>query len=298
MKLLQLLAAAGGAVLLGAIPSAAGAAQQASQGKQTIVARELGHAIDLDGDLRDWADVAGMRVALTGTGGAEEVEIRAAIHGDRIYMLAVWSDTTADTLHKPHRWNETTFSYEKADEHEDRFALSLPIEGEFSANKIGGNAFIADVWHWKAHRSNPIGLAHDKIWQVSRTPFEGSRAFPDGSGGTVHLQRRSDAGDRLYKPVRYVLKDQELMPGYKLNEGAAGSVADVSAHGRWVDGKWVLELSRALNTGHEDDAVIPREGEIDLAFAVFDGVSHNMVDGGEHSTSEIVRLRTVPARGS
>ena len=46
------------------------------------------------------------------------------------------------------------------------------------------------------------------------------------------------------------------------------------------------------DTGHDDDAVIPSAGTIELAVALFDGVSHNVVDGGSHSVSEKLILRT------
>lgn len=299
MNVSRLLLTAGSMAALGALSASAAVAGDRDTGSgAAIVANEVATPMILDGDITDWREVAPTRVPLSGVGGAAEVEIRAAIHAGRLYMLAIWADPTWNNLHKPHRWNEATFAYEKADEHEDRFAVSMPIAGEFSANKLSGSGFVADVWHWKAHRSNPLGLAHDKIWQVSPTPFEGSRAFPSADGSTVHLRRQSDAGDRLYKPKRYIMKHQDLMPGYELNEAAAGSVADVAAHGTWQDGQWVLELSRALDTGHEDDAVIPYDGEIPMAFAVFDGISYNTVDGGSHSTSAIVRLRTRPAEAS
>jgi hypothetical protein len=258
----------------------------------TIVADAAERPIQLDGAIDDWAGVAGTIVPLSGRGGADRVELRAAIRDDRIYVLAIWDDETQNDLHKPYRWNEASQTYEKTDRMEDRFALSMPISGEFTANKLDGSEFTADVWHWKANRSNPVGLAHDKSWRVSRTPFEGSRAFETPGGGVVHLHRPSDAGDRLYKIVRYYVKEGEIMPGYEVNGEARGSIADVAAKGVWRDGRWYLELSRLLDTGHDDDAVIPANGTIPFAIALFDGVSNNMVDGGAHSVSELLMIET------
>ena len=51
-------------------------------------------------------------------------------------------------------------------------------------------------------------------------------------------------------------------------------------------------MSRALDTGHADDAVIPASGTIEIAVAVFDGVAFNVVDGGQHSVSRKLLLRT------
>jgi Ethylbenzene dehydrogenase len=258
----------------------------------TVTANAIGHPIILDGEVADWEGVAGTVVPLSGHGGADSVELRAAIRDDRIYLLAIWDDPSENKLHKPYRWNEASQTYEKTEQMEDRFALSMRMSGDFTANKLDGSEFTADVWHWKANRSNPVGLAHDKWWRVSRTPFEGSRAFETPSGEVVHLHRPSDAGDRLYKPVRYYVKEGEIMPLYEVNSEARGSIADVQANGAWRDGRWYLELSRLLDTGHDDDAVIPANGTIPFAVALFDGVSNNIVDGGAHSVSELLVLET------
>jgi hypothetical protein len=280
------------AVLPAVMIAAAALASPASGAPQTLTAHVLGHPIRLDGQIDDWQDVAGVVVPLSGTGGAERVELRAAIRGDRIYVLAIWDDPSKSDLHKPFQWDEAAQSYEKTEAMEDRFALTLRIDGDFTANKLDGSEFTADCWHWKAHRSNPAGLAHDKWWRVSRTPFERSRAFQTPSGDTVHLARPSDAGDQLYKVVNYHLKQRDIMPLYEVNREARGSIADVNARGVWRDGRWYLELSRRLNTGHDDDAVIPADGRVPFAVAVFDGVSNNLVDGGMHSVSELLVLET------
>lgn len=274
------------------VAAAASSASQPRPAASTLTANAIDHAIEVDGAIEDWAGVPGIRVALSGEGGADEVALRAAIHGDRIYMLAIWDDADKDDLHKPYQWNDASQSYKKTDRMEDRFALSLPMSGDFSPNKIDGSEFTADVWHWKAHRSNPVGLAHDKWWRVSKSPFEGSRAFETEHGGTVHLQRPSDAGDRLYKVVRYYVKEADIMPLYELDGAARGSIADVQATGVWRDGRWYLELSRLLDTGHDDDAVIPANGTMPFAIALFDGISKNIVDGGAHSVSDLLLLET------
>jgi len=283
-----------GVLLVTATLAASGiaAASPATPAVPTIVADAVDHPIQLDGEIDDWAGVAGTIVPLSGYGGADRVELRAAIHGDRFYLLAIWDDVSKNDLHKPYQWNEASQTYERTDQMEDRFAFSMPISGDFTANKLDGSEFTADVWHWKANRSNPVGLAHDKWWRVSRTPFEGSRAFETANGETVHLHRPSDSGDRLYKPVRYYVKEGEIMPLYEVNGEARGSIADVSAKGAWRDGRWYLELSRLLDTGHDDDAVIPPNGAIRFAVALFDGVSNNVVDGGMHSVSELLVLET------
>ena len=247
----------------------------------------------VDGDPSDWAAHPGIVVTLQGNGGVDSVELKAAVRGDRIYLLAIWQDSTESRLHKPYKWDEATGKYRRTQQLEDRFAVSFAMIGDFSANKLSGAEFTADVWHWKASRSDPAGVAHDKMWKVSRSAFPKAKKFKSPDGTTVYMRRMSDKGDRLYKPLKYTTRQDDIMPRYQVNLKPSGSIADVRARGVWKDGRWYLEMSRLLNTGNADDAVIPRTGEIEIAVAGF-----NDVDGRSHSTSEIIVLRTTTKTAS
>lgn len=250
-------------------------------------AARLPAPIKVDGDPGDWASVPSHRVKLTGAGGVESVDISFGIHGDTIYVLAAWDDPTESRLHKPYRWNDEQQTYGRTEDLEDRLVVSFLMSGTFSHNKLSGAEFTADVWHWKASRSDPAGIAHDKMWRVSQTEFPKSAAFKGENGQTVYIARPSDEGDRLYRPVKYVVRQDDVMPRYEVNRTPTGSIADVKAKGVWRNGRWHLELARKLDTGHTDDAVIPASGEIPFAIAAF-----NEVDGERHSISGTLILRT------
>jgi len=254
---------------------------------QSINAPVAANAFTLDGKTDDWKGIKGTTVALKGDGGVSSVMIKFAVHGDMIYVLAEWADSTQDVLHKPYKWDAGSQSYKKTKDMEDRFAITLKMSGNFSASKIDGSVFTADVWHWKASRSNPMGLAHDKHWIVSDKPVKKAKKFTTPDGKTVYVRRKSDKGSRLYKPTRYDVKQKDVMPRYKLNMSPTGSIADVKAKGVWRDGRWYLEMARKLNTGNADDAVISAKGSIEIAIAAF-----NAVDGRKHSTSEKLILNT------
>ncbi len=93
--------------------------------QQSIEAKTVGQSIKLDGDASEWTDITGVTVPLSGKGGVDPVELKTAIHGDTIYLLAVWSDSSENVLHKPFKWDEASKSYKKAKQKEDRFAISL-----------------------------------------------------------------------------------------------------------------------------------------------------------------------------
>ena len=252
-----------------------------------LAAPTVDNAINLDGDTGDWNGIAGITVPLKGNGGVSSVDLKAVVHGDMIYMLAVWEDSTEDLLHKPYKWDDASKSYKRTKAMEDRFAVSFRMSGKFSANKIDGSEFEADIWHWKSSRSNPAGVAHDKMWKVSTEPFKRAKKFTTADGKDVYVARPSDGGDRLYKSAKYDVKQDDVMPRYVVNMDPKGSIADVKAKGVWRDGRWYLELARKLDTGHADDAVISASGTIEIAVAVFNSVSDD-----NHSVSEIISLAT------
>ena len=104
---------------------------------------------------------------------------------------------------------------------------------------------------------------------------------------TVYVAVPGEKGDRLYRRVKYTARAEEIMPRYEVNLSPAGSIADVTAKGVWRDGRWHLEMSRKLDTGNPDDAVIPKAGQIEIAVAAF-----NDVDMRDHSTSGKIVLQT------
>lgn len=258
----------------------------AAMAADTISASRIATPITLDGDASDWSGIQGMDIPLEGKASVSIVNVKAAINADMIYLLAVWQDGSENILHKPYKWDEASVAYKRTKEQEDRFAISFKMAGDFDANKLSGKAFTADVWHWKASRSEPNGIAHDKWWQVDTKPFEKAKKFK-GENGEVYVARKSDGGSKLYKSVKYDLKEQETMPRYVLTENPSGSITDVKSKATWNNGTWTLELARKLDTGNSDDAVIPAEGSIPASIAVF-----NNVGGAKHSVSKTLMLTT------
>jgi len=162
--------------------------------------------------------------------------------------------------------------------------LQFGMAGDFTTNWLSGNEFTADTWHWKASRSNPLGLAHDKSLNFSRSKLARAYKLVLPDGGHIYLSRPSDNGDKLYKTKRYRRLEQQMMPKYILTESPRGSVADVAARGDWSDGRWHLELSRQLVTGNADDVSFPLEpGKVKGGIAVF-----NRSENDDHAISDVV----------
>ena len=162
--------------------------------------------------------------------------------------------------------------------------------------KIKASGAFLDLIQWRAHRSNPVGMADDgyvlewRNFDAGRNPFVsnlnaktgqpnymydankvGARALTDAT-----MRRAATAllpGDNAvpFDP-KAGWKAGDLLPQYYLSRtGAAGSAADnKNAKGAWKDGMWTVEWVRSRNLANPDDKAL-REGQVyNFGFAVHD----------------------------
>lgn len=166
--------------------------------------------------------------------------------------------------------------------------------------------YFLDMWHWRAHRSNPIGYADDTYVLDTRS------SDSTENGGMYSTNWDGDLGQPKYmfdpeitgqyamdwdkltaldysQDEWYYLSNQNTVPfdpDHEWQEGdtlprrvlgdPSGSRADIWAQGIALEGGWDLELRRALDTGHPtEDKILSHLGLYDVAFAV-----HRMATGG------------------
>ena len=135
---------------------------------------------------------------------------------------------------------------------------------------LSAKSYVADVWFWSAARTNPVGYAEDWTHQVSTRMIEDAAEYAVKGVGTVFIKKLRDSGSGPYKPLpRPKDKAGERLPSFEVLKSPAGSIADVTAKGRWAAGKWSLELSRKLDTGHADDAAFAAGKKLLGQIAVF-----------------------------
>ncbi len=253
---------------------------------QTISVHYLASEPVLDGSGEDWANIKESIIPLRSVipnkkADVAQVSIKSGVFKEAVYFFIQWEDTTEDNIaHKPYVWSDKENKYVTGPQKEDRLAIQFEMDGQYDANWFSGKTFKADMWHWKAYRSNPIGLVHDKMTVISEK--EGKKAFKAKAmnGKTIYIMRPGDQGDKLYTSKKYDIKEKEMMPKYIHNPKASGSVTDVKAKGVWKDGIWSLELKRALNTGHGDDVVFKPGVAVKGGIAAFDHTS-----GANHDAS-------------
>lgn len=174
----------------------------------------------------------------------------------------MYKDQAQSPFHKPWLWNQENNNYEQGAHREDTFVFKWNMmKKAVDLSNFSEDNYTADVWYWKANRTNPAGYADDKRQILSDAPSKGSEFKESASGKIRYLSRKSDAGKSAYKERKAAPTEMStpLIDRYPLRM-PEGSRADVHAKGVWKNGFWIIEFSRKLQTGHDDDVQLELNG--------------------------------------
>jgi len=174
---------------------------------------------------------------------------------------------------------------------------SVVPEDELEALRKAG--YFLDLWHWRAHRSNPIDASDDQYVFELRGGDAGHGPFtnnwdaekrqpqfmlnPEKSGKRALnwddlLQRKLGFDDVYFISestavpfdATHTWQEGDTIPRRLLRSGD-GSRADIKVSGkaRWTDGYWDVTLSRAMDTGSPaDDKIFVDKRVYNVGFAV------------------------------
>ena len=208
----------------------------------------------LDGAGLDavWAKVR--PISITDSASGAKVLLRSVYNDEQIFFLVQFPDTAENFLHKPWVWNAAEKKYESGPNSEDTFVFKWNMmDHVLDLSNFSDDDYRADVWYWKANRTNPAGYSDDKSQLLGSQPIKKSTELTSKSGKKRHLGRYSDAGKSAYKDLKTLTEYKgDLVNRYPAST-PEGSRADVHAKGSWKGGFRTIEYARALNTGHDDD---------------------------------------------
>ena len=174
---------------------------------------------------------------------------------------------------------------------------SVVPEDQLAALRKAG--YFLDLWHWRAHRGNPVGASDDQYVFELRGGDAGRGAFTDNWDpekrqprfmlNPEKVGRRALNWDDLIQRKLgfddvYFISEATAVPfdaGHAWQDGntiprrllrtADGSHADIKVAGqaRWKDGYWDVTLTRAMDTGNPaDDKIFVDKRVYDIAFSV------------------------------
>ncbi|MBF0124443.1 MAG: hypothetical protein HQL60_03805 [Magnetococcales bacterium] len=220
---------------------------------QTVVAAKVEQLPVVDGKADDpaWSRARAIKTKDLITG--EEVTLKAVYGGEQLFVLVQFPDKTENRDHKTQLWDEATKQYVTGPKREDTFVLKWSMEGDpVDLSLSSDTPNKADVWFWKAYRTDHAGYADDKMDVYSISSLPQSKKRLSKKGNLFYLVRLGDAGQPAYDGAIFDEFVQPEMPGFVFHP-PTGSRADVHAKGVWQAGVWTVEFGRKLQTGYTDD---------------------------------------------
>ncbi len=207
--------------------------------------------IDGHGDDSAWAEAKPIvtRDSVAGI----DITLKAIYDDTQIAFLVHYPDDSEDRQHKTMIWDSHEGLYRTGPKREDAFVFkwsmeSMPVDLTLSAE----TSYKADIWFWKAHRTDHAGYADDKTQLYVNDPLPNAKRLISADGNLFYLVRSGDAGEAAYKALVHPDYTSKEAPRFEL-QTPKGSRADVKARGQWENGFWTIEISRRLDTGHPDD---------------------------------------------
>ncbi|MBL8919624.1 MAG: hypothetical protein JNJ54_12225 [Myxococcaceae bacterium] len=231
----------------------------------------------------------------TATGAA--VTLRAAYDSANVYLLAEWDDATESALKESWVYDGATWARRPASTFdEDRLAIFWDISVPDFATRgcgalchpvrmgvetdAGPGVINADLWHWKAARTNPMGFADDQrlTYGVREGRLMAYRADDLGAGMETANTRATDAGPRplsmpesapdasatfLFSwppgsgravPLVGTFPTGAELPGFTLGPPAGGR-SELRTTSSWANGRWTVLFRRALRNAWTTDDV-------------------------------------------
>jgi hypothetical protein len=172
--------------------------------------------------------------------------------------------------------------------------------------KFKAEGKFLDLIQWRAHRSNPVGMADDGYVLDWRNFDAGANMFASNMDGKTKQPRymfdpSQNGGQRAFNDQMAPRQGGQLFPGknavpfdakalwkigdvlpqyYVSAEAAKGSAADnKNAKGVWKNGMWTVVITRPLNLKNPDDKTLTDGGVYTMGFAVHDD---NITTRGHH----------------
>ncbi len=224
-----------------------------AQPAQSLIAAKVKQPPVIDGTDADPAWAGAQKIITHDKAADIDITLKAVYTDKEIFFLVIFPDPDESRSHKSWVWDKGRDIYKIGKDREDVFVFKWNMGTKSVDLSIyGADPYKADVWFWKACRTDPAGYADDKIQTLAPTYMKNSVRLTAKSGRTMYLLRKGDLGVGAYATKLQVEYAGNMLPRFT-NHTPSGSRADVKAKGVWKGGKWTIEFGRALNTGNNDD---------------------------------------------
>ena len=160
--------------------------------------------------------------------------------------------------------------------------------------KIKAAGGFVDLIQWRAHRSNPVGMADDGYVLEWRNFDAGKKMFdsnldketkqPKFMYDAAKFGAKAVTADQVGKKDHFLTKgvnavpfdpkagwkEGDMLPRYVTTKEVEGSAGDNKATGNWKNGMWTVVMIRPLGLANDDDKTLKAGGVYSVGFAVHD----------------------------
>ncbi|MBU0681424.1 MAG: hypothetical protein KKD73_08385 [Proteobacteria bacterium] len=194
-----------------------------------------------------------------------DITLKAAHNTAKIFILASFADPDENRQHRTLLWDKKLNAYQNGPEREDTFVIKWSMTSYPTKLTLTENVpYVADIWFWKAMRTDHAGYADDKTHIYRTSKSKNAKTLISENGQIFYLTRDGDAGEAAYETNLVPGFQGDRLPKYTQRQPTE-SRADIRAKGAWQDGRWTLEFSRKLATGHDDDIEFQLDGRYPFA---------------------------------
>ncbi len=269
---------------------------QAAATGQELVAVKTGIEPVLDGVANEQMWSTAQPVTVHDAIADLDITLKAAHNSDKIFILVSFADPDENRQHRTLLWNGKLNAYQNGPEREDTFILKWSMTSYPTKLTLTENLpYVADIWFWKAMRTDHAGYADDKMHIYSTSRSKNAKALISQKGHLFYLNRTGDDGETAYYTHLVPGFQGHRLPKYTQRQPTA-SRADIRAKGAWQDGRWTIEFSRKLATGHDDDIEFQLDGRYPFAVSRYEIAGRRPEAGAEQplygagEVGEIIQL--------
>jgi len=236
----------------------------------TLISTRTDSPPTIDGIANDTAWSSPPPISINDSIDLRQIEIRSVHTHTNIYVQVRFPDIKENRQHKTLYWDAATELYKTGPTREDVFVFKWSMEDKpIDLSLSSTQPYQADIWYWKAFRTDPTGFADDKIQYYRVEKIQKSRVLRAKNGRRFYLKRAGDSGRPAYKVELHGGFLSAYINKYS-HQKPSKSRADVRAKGVWKAGYWTVEFSRKLDTGRNDDIAFDLQNTYQFGVSLYE----------------------------
>lgn len=255
------------------------AQEQATLRARELVAKRVAQ-LPAGPDDSAWASVPEASVALMPLwwheGYLTSVRVKAVHDGQSLAFRLEWDDPTRDAAAM------------RQQDFPDGAAVELTADADPPLFAMGAPGQTVNIWHWKAlwaedqKQFQDVGAAYPRM--VADSYYGEEKGWQAGPLDDTTYRPAAEFHNSVAAAERATPVEDDNAAGLGTLTAQAAAQQNVQGVSRWQDGRWGLQLTRALAAAGRADAPLAPGQKVSVAFALWDG------SGGDRNGQKSVSI--------